>query len=226
MMKYTRVKPPFPPEDESMAQPVQDSADGGADDEDADAASDAGGHHEDQEGQDALATEVEDGDSVLEFTKKKGVNVYSLAQKWPTSSTLAPVAKIRQTINGYLDETANPKWYEEFVLGTLHALHRRLTKHKDKIEGKVQFDIQVAYHQLDNRVSSLISLHKSVKAWLDAQVNKLLQETLEPFSVVIAYMMHTGRRMSEELNIVMLYATFQGMALNLESLADAIDKFD
>ncbi|CAK0862021.1 unnamed protein product [Prorocentrum cordatum] len=192
MMKYTRVKPPFPPEDESMAQPVQ----------------------------------VEDGDSVLEFTKKKGVNVYSLAQKWPTSSTLAPVAKIRQTINGYLDETANPKWYEEFVLGTLHALHRRLTKHKDKIEGKVQFDIQVAYHQLDNRVSSLISLHKSVKAWLDAQVNKLLQETLEPFSVVIAYMMHTGRRMSEELNIVMLYATFQGMALNLESLADAIDKFD
>ncbi|CAK0832722.1 unnamed protein product, partial [Prorocentrum cordatum] len=174
----------------------------------------------------SMALAVEDGITMLEFNKVKGVTALSLAAAWPSGSHLAPVAKIRNTVNSYVSELANPKWFEEFILGALHALQRRLTKHQHNIIGKTQFEVQQAFNQLCNRLSALIALHKTMRAWVDAQVDRLLQETLEPFSVVIAYMMHAREHMSEELNIVVVYATFQGMAISTGSVARAIEAFD
>eukprot|EP00959_Pyramimonas_sp_CCMP1952_P472160 9499591-Pyramimonas_sp.AAC.1 len=135
MMKHTAVKPPMPPGDaieSSMALAVEaggDEAQGDVHD----------GGDDVRHGGKASApidADAEDGITMLEFNKVKGVTALSLAAAWPSGSHLAPVAKIRNTVNSYVSELANPKWFEEFILGALHALQRRLTKHQHNIIGK------------------------------------------------------------------------------------------
>eukprot|EP00959_Pyramimonas_sp_CCMP1952_P347260 7273343-Pyramimonas_sp.AAC.2 len=209
MMKITSVKPPplLPDDVPEMAEPVE-----GADCEGEDGAEEEGS----QSGEAGHAADPRDtdGEEALEFLKKKGASELSLRANWP--ARYGPLVRIRGTINTYVEELANPEWFQDFVLGTLHALHRRLLKHESNIVGKFTLDYQIAYAQLDSRCSSVIGLHTALKAWVEAQVDMLLQSTLEPFSVIVGYMLHTNNVMSEELNIVLTYATFQEMAIHLK----------
>ncbi|CAK0879401.1 unnamed protein product [Prorocentrum cordatum] len=225
MSRRSVVPPPLPdaePEN-ATAEAVEAPPEGQGDGEAAEGDEDAGGAPEGEVGA------VDDGGDVekdLELIREKGVSPLSMGAPWPTGSHLGAACRIKKTINSYVDALGDPKWFEEFILGTVHALHRRYQKHKPSIIGKCSFEVQLAYAQVGNRLAALITLHKTIKSWIEAQVDMLLQETLAPFSVMVSYFLHSDSAMSEELNIILTYATFQGMSLKLESVAHAIETFD
>ncbi|CAK0875216.1 unnamed protein product [Prorocentrum cordatum] len=226
MLQSTSVKPPPVPEAaQDMARPVG-TEDGDPEQDDvADADGDGDG-----QGDRPLAVDggnVDDGENILAFQQTKGINDLSVSGNLPSGTVYGAVNKIRGTINAYVNKLAESSWYDKFVLGTMHALHRRLMKHKHNVVGKAQFDVQCAFHQLDNRLDKgLIALYKGTKGWLESQDDAMLIDTLEPFTIVLPCLMKERVCLSEELRIVMIYAIFQGLAAQLKSVPQAMEIFD
>eukprot|EP00959_Pyramimonas_sp_CCMP1952_P472973 9500928-Pyramimonas_sp.AAC.1 len=204
MISHTAVKPPIIPSDESsMAQPV---------------------HQGDGDAEQGEGAEPAVEGSALDST---GVSELSLEADLPSGTSMANFGRIRGTINSYADKLGNDDWFPKTVLGTLHALHRRLQKRgKDEIIGKASFAIQKAYYQLDKRIESVIELHKLVKYWVESQSNGTIKDLLVPFSYLLGYQTVKLMPMSEQLNIMFARSVFHAMVKHQGSIKTAIDLYD
>ncbi|CAK0829327.1 unnamed protein product [Prorocentrum cordatum] len=227
MMAHTSVVPLAVPQtpEEDMAMPV--SAEGTGDEADGDGDQDRDPGAEQPGEEEPKQEPADDGDNVLAFQTTKGINDLSVAAPLPPGGCYGAFCRIRGTINEYVEKLADETWHDQFVLGTMHALHRRLARHSPNVVGKTNFDVQLAFHQLDSRCEKgVIALYKEVKNWLESQEDVLLYETLEPFARLLPYLMKQQACISEEIRIALMYAVFHRLAKDLQSIPRAIETFD
>ncbi|CAK0871004.1 unnamed protein product [Prorocentrum cordatum] len=212
-MAHTSVAPPAVPQtpEEDMAMPV--SAEGTGDEADGDGDQDRDPGAEQPGEAEPKQEPADNGDNVLAFQNTKGINDLSVADQG--------------AINEYVEKLADETLHDNSALGTMRALHRCLTRHSPNVVGKANFDVQLAFHQLDSRCEKgLIALYKAVKNWLESHGDVLLYETLRPVARLLPYLMKQQVCISEKIRIALMYAVFHGPAKDLQSIPRATETFD
>ncbi|CAK0840111.1 unnamed protein product [Prorocentrum cordatum] len=206
MLTHAHVQPPPLPAD-FMAMPVDGPTDGNAD-----------------EG--ALAHEPELKGGILDDDDRRTTPL-SVSAPLSAGTAYSKFSRIRGTVNSYVDKMTAPTWFKDIVLGTVHALARRLgNRGEADIMNKAPYDVQAAYKQFMVRVKAIIELHKSIKTWTESPDNDALDAMLKPFAVLLGYHITVDGYMNEELNIICNYAIFKGIIKQQVSVSAAMSKRD
>ncbi|CAK0867821.1 unnamed protein product, partial [Prorocentrum cordatum] len=166
----------------------------------------------DQTGEGDIATEAgaeaQAHDSKVIDAVGAPISDLSLLAALPSGPTMVAVRRIRKTINNHVEDMRRDSWFNDFKLGTVSSVGKRLDAHSDKILGKATYEVQLAYLQLQIRIRAVVSLWKAIKTWLESQNETLVIDTLPHFSTVLGYVATVEVPMSQTLTAVFQYAVF------------------
>ncbi|CAK0829698.1 unnamed protein product [Prorocentrum cordatum] len=147
----------------------------------------------------------------------------SLSGRFPAGREFVSVARMRNTVNAYVDRMATDGWFQDYKLGTTQVLERRLKNHREAIVGKVACSVQVAHKQLHARINASISLCKCLKHWLGTQDDANLVNTLDHIGIQVAYLASKGLPLAEDLTVIFGYSVFQAYIKKHNKVSTAIE---
>lgn len=146
----------------------------------------------------------------------------SLSAPLPSGTFWAGISRMRETLNHYADRVTQLQWGKKFKDQTVRAALGRFVKHEKAIMGNFHLDLQVGYKQVAERVSSLLSVHKVLRFWLDSQDDSVLASVLEPWAAIDKYLVATKQSAAPDLAVVLCFARYHNHFENTESVAESL----
>lgn len=154
------------------------------------------------------------------------INKFSMDEPLPPGTLFAAIGKMRSTINAYTAKMSEATWLAEFSIPTVDAVRGRFVKHRTEIEGKGHVDLEIAFHQLVNRISCVISVARVLLRWGGTQRDEAL-ESLEPFLPPLrAFMKATSSDFAPNLSAVFMFGGFRRMFKMTGSVAEGMGLVD
>ncbi|CAK0844225.1 unnamed protein product [Prorocentrum cordatum] len=145
----------------------------------------------------------------------------SLDEEFPRGTAFQHLARIRKTVNGYVDGLCSVDWHKDFMAATVGALTRRLMTHESKIMGKAVLDVQVCSKQLEERAKGLLAIHKWFHQWTQFKTDDKLVEALPHLMVELKYLKCRGLEVAPPVGLVTLKAIFFSVYMESGSVAKA-----
>lgn len=98
----------------------------------------------------------------------------------PGGTQYRPLRRMRQTINAHCAKVADPRFYADINIGTLHSLIRRFLAQGKNVRTMTTVEMQIAYKQMTARVQALSKLFKALKRYNDSQALAALDAAGQP----------------------------------------------
>jgi len=160
------------------------------------------GHEAQEKASDDEGEEVIDRPAVVE------ISALSDLGRLPTGTMWNAVGRIRKTINSYALAVALALWAQNFKVATVSALERRLNQYAASINTQPHVDIQVAFHQLVQRVTDLLECHKFLRHWLDSRSEDKLELVRERLLRLRAFLVHKELDLGPDAMLILMRADF------------------
>ncbi|CAK0814343.1 unnamed protein product, partial [Prorocentrum cordatum] len=145
----------------------------------------------------------------------------SLGEEFPRGTAFQHLARIRKTVNGYVDGLCSVDWHKDFKAATVGALTRRLMTHESKIMGEAVLDVQVCCKQLEERAKGLLAIHKWFHQWTQFKTDDKLVEALPHLMVELKYLKCRGLEVAPPVGLVTLKVIFFSVYMESGSVAKA-----
>lgn len=146
----------------------------------------------------------------------------SMNEKIPGGTALAPLSRIRSTLNAKALLVKDMHWLILAKPPTLYAHMRRLQGYEAQIVGKFDIDLEIAFKQMVARLAALLLLHKAARVHSESKKMDELVGVIPPMMVLQKYLQRCKVNFAPDLLTLLAHATFQKVFIDQSSVVVAL----